>query len=63
MTRVKLRAAQHDPKGLPDLVDTSTNALEHAKKLELLKSKGYILHSDRNRSMTEVLTLPKYDLI
>ena len=53
MTREKLRAAQHDPKGLIDLVDTSTNALEHAKKLELLKSKGYILHSNRNRSMTE----------
>ena len=53
MTREKLRAAQHDPKGLLDLVDTSTNALEHAKKLELLKSKGYILHTNRNRSMTE----------
>ena len=53
MTREKLRAAQHDPKGLLDLVNTSTNALEHAKKLELLKSKGYILHPNRNRSMTE----------
>ena len=44
MTREKLRAAQHDSKGLLDLVTTSTNALEHAKKLELLKSKGYIFY-------------------
>ena len=53
MTREKLRAAQHDPKGLLDLVNTSTNALEHAKKLELLKSAGYIFNSNRKHSMTE----------
>ena len=40
MTRDKLRAAQHDERGLLNLVDSSTNALERAKKLELLKTAG-----------------------
>ena len=40
-TREKLRAGISDPKGLLDLGDTSTNALERTKKLELLKSAGY----------------------
>ena len=43
MTRERLRAEQHDPKGLLDLVRTTTSAQEHTKKLELLKSAGYIL--------------------
>ena len=45
MTRERLRAGQHDPKGLLDLVDTSTSALDHAKKLELRKSAGFIFNS------------------
>ena len=53
MIREKFRAAQHDPKGLFNLVNTSTNTLEDAKKLKLLKSEGYIFNSSRNRSMTE----------
>ena len=44
-TREKLRAGEHDPKGLLDLVSTSASALEHTKKLELLKASGYILTS------------------
>ena len=51
MTRERLRAGQHDPKGLLNLVCTSTNALEHTKNLELLKSAGYIFNStSRNQS-------------
>ena len=38
MTREKLRAAQHDARGLLDLAGPSTHAEERAKKLELLKS-------------------------
>ena len=54
MTREKLRAGLHDPKGLLDLVSTSTNALEHTKKLELLKSAGFIFNStSRNQSAAE----------
>ena len=45
MIRERLRAGQHDPKGLLDLVNTSTSALEHAKKLELRKSAGFIFNS------------------
>ena len=54
MTRERLRAGQHDPKGLLDLVNTSTNALEHAKKLELRKSAGFIFNSTNKKlSMAE----------
>ena len=52
-TREKLRAGEHDPKGLLDLVSTSTSALEHTKKLELLKAAGYILTSKNNASEAE----------
>ena len=56
MTREKLRAGLHDPKGLLDLVSTSTNALEHTKKLELLKSAGFIFNStSRSQSAAEKL--------
>ena len=54
MTRERLRAGQHDPKGLLDLVSTSTSALEHTKKLELLKSAGFIFDStDKKLSVAE----------
>ena len=62
MTRENLRTAQHDPKGLLDLVHTSTNALEHARKLELQKSKGYISHPNKNRSMIEKFNAAKVRL-
>ena len=41
LTREKLRAAMHDPKGLLDLAGPSTSALDRTKELELLKSAGY----------------------
>ena len=41
LTREKLRAGLHDPKGLLNLTGPSTNALERTKKLELLKGAGY----------------------
>ena len=41
LTRAKLRAARHDPKGLLDLSGPTTNALDRTKELELLKSAGY----------------------
>ena len=54
MTRERLGASQHDPKGLLKLVSTSTNALEYTKKPELLKSAGFILNSTtRNQSVAE----------
>ena len=40
ITREELQAGFNDPKGLLDLVGSSTNALEHTKKLELLKTSG-----------------------
>ena len=52
-TREKLRAGEHDPKGLLDLISTSTSALEHTKKLELLKAAGYILTSKNKASEAE----------
>ena len=53
MTRERLRAGSHDPKGLLDLVSTSTNALEHTKRLELLKAAGFILNPPKNSSIAE----------
>ena len=47
MTRERLRAGEHDPRGLLDLVSTSTSALEHTKRLELLKAAGFILNSKK----------------
>ena len=42
MTREKLRAGLHDARGLLDLAGPSTHALERTKKLELLKSAGFL---------------------
>ena len=42
VTRQKLRAGLDDPKGLLNLHNSSTNALERAKQLELLKSSGWL---------------------
>ena len=52
VTREKLRAGLHDPKGLLNLVGPSTNALERTKKLELLKSSG-LLFSSRVKSFSD----------
>ena len=46
MTREKLRAGMHDPRGLLRMVSSSTNALERAKKLEILKSSGFVFDED-----------------
>ena len=46
-TREKLRAGICDPKGLLDLGDSSTNALERTKKLELLKCAGFDFNSHK----------------
>ena len=47
LTRQKLRAGMHDPRGLLRMVGSSTNALERAKELEILKSAGFVLHDDK----------------
>ena len=41
LTREKLRAGAHDPRGLLKIVGSSTNALERAKQMEILKCSGY----------------------
>ena len=53
VTRQKLRAAQLDPRGLLNLVGTSTNALERAKQLEMLKTSGWLHKNARKRSFVE----------
>ena len=53
VTRQKLRAAQLDPKGLLNLVGTSTNALERTKQLELLKTSGLLQKNVRKRSFAD----------
>ena len=55
VTREKLKAGLHDPKGLLNLVGPSTNALERTKKLELLKSSGLLFNS-QNKSFSDKLT-------
>ena len=54
LTREKLRAGMHDPKGLLNLVGPSTNALDRTKKLELLKSAGYDFNS-KGKSFSDKL--------
>ena len=54
VTRQKLRAAQLDPKGLLNLVGTSTNALERAKQLGMLKTSGWLQKDVRKRSFAEL---------
>ena len=55
MTRERLRAGTHDPKGLLDLVDSSTNALERTKKLELLKTAGFGFNAQGSKSFADKL--------
>ena len=50
LTREKLRAGLHDPKGLLDLVGPSTSALDRTKRLELLKGAGMSFKQTRSFS-------------
>ena len=62
LTREKLRAGLVDPKGLLNLVDSSTNALEHTKKLELLKTSGMLVNARKPKSFTDKLNEAKVRL-
>ena len=53
MTREKLRSGLHDPRGLLSIAGSSTNALEHMKRLELLKSAGVEFDSKKSSSFSE----------
>ena len=55
VTRQKLRAGLDDPKGLLNLHDSSTNALERVKQLELLKSSGWLQNQRSGMSVTDKL--------
>ena len=61
VTRERLRAGVDDPKGLLNLVDSSTNALEQAKKLELLKNAG-LLQKTKGKSFSNKLKQAIIDL-
>ena len=56
LTREKLRAGMHDPRGLLNLVGPSTNALERTKRLELLKSAGLLFNDKRPKSFSDKLS-------
>ena len=57
MTRERLRAGLHDPRGLLNLVGSSTDALERTKKLELKKSAGWCFDDKKkNTSFAEKLS-------
>ena len=63
MTRERLRAGLHDPKGLLCLVGPSSDALERTKRLELLKSAGGRLNDlHRNASFSEKFNAAKWRL-
>ena len=47
LTREKLRAGLHDPRGLLQMVGSSTNALERAKKMEILKCAGFVFDENK----------------
>ena len=53
VTRQKLRAAQLDPKGPLNLGNVSTNALERAKQLEMLKTAGLLQKNIRKTSFAD----------
>ena len=55
VTRQKLRAGLDDPKGLLNLHNSSTNALERAKQLELLKSSGWLQNQRSGMSVADKL--------
>ena len=47
LTREKLRSALKDPRGLLKMVSSSTSALEHAKKMEILKCAGVVFDENK----------------
>ena len=47
LTREKLRSGLHDPRGLLKMVGSSTNALDRAKKMEILKSAGVVFNENK----------------
>ena len=55
MTRETLRSGLHDPRGLLSIAGSSTNALEHMKRLELLKSAAVEFNSKKSSSFSEKL--------
>ena len=54
ITREKLRRGLHNPKGLLDLVGSTTNALERTKRLELLKTSGMMIKNQGSRKSFSV---------
>ena len=50
LTRERLRAGLHDPKGLLNLVRPSSDALERATQLELMKSAGVCFDDNRRKT-------------
>ena len=54
ITREKLRMGLHNPKGLLDLVGSTTNALERTKRLELLKTSGMMNKNQGSRKSFSV---------
>ena len=62
LTREKLRAGLHNPKGLLDLVGSSTSALDHTKRLEMLKGAGMSLKGTRSFSDRLNAAIQRLDL-
>ena len=61
--REKLRAGINHPTGLLNHVDSSTNALQRTKKLELLKTSGFLLNKQGLNSFENKLEAENYALI
>ena len=61
LTREKLRAGMHDPRGLLKMVGSSTNALERAKKMEILKSAGFMF-GDNKKSQGKISFADKLNM-
>ena len=57
LTREKLRAGLHDPRGLLQMVGSSTNALERAKKMEILKCAGFVFDENKNCRESSLLRI------
>ena len=62
LTREKLRAGLHNPKGLLDLVGSSTSALDRTKRLEMLKGAGMSFKGTRSFSDRLNAAIQRLDL-
>ena len=62
LTREKLRAGLNSPKGLLDLVGSSTSALDRTKRLELLKGAGMSFKGPRSFSDRLNAAIQRLDL-